>query len=148
MKPAHSDGTAVALRRELRRLEDERQELFARLAKLESERTDHAVELFTMAAHELHTPLQSLLLGTDSILQRLHAAGDELPRDWLIERVSLQQRTVEHLGQLMRSLLSVAQLRAGTLTIARQRVDLLALAQAVVAAHADALEWAGCATAI
>jgi signal transduction histidine kinase len=147
MESPRSDDGVAALRRELTRLESERAELFARLAQLESERTERAVELFTMAAHELHTPLQSLLLGTDSILHRLQTS-DIVPRQWLLDRVALQQRTVMRLGELMRSLLSIAQLRAGTMPVTRQPVDLRGVAQAVVQCHAEALDWAGCPTTI
>src|SRR5437588_600908 len=118
-----SDSETAALEQELARIEEERGEMFERLRQLESERTEQAVELFTMAAHELHTPLQSLLLGTDSLLQRLSAGTEGASREWLIERITQQQHTLVRLGQLIRSLLSVGQLRAGTISVAHERVD-------------------------
>lgn len=148
MTTASSDRSVAALEQELARLEGERRELFARLAQLESERTDRAIELFTMAAHELNTPLQSLLLGTDSVLQRLSASADEVSRDWLIERITRQQHTMARLSELVRSLLNVAQLRAGAMVVTREEVDLAALTRELVARNADELQWAGCSVAI
>src|SRR5258707_13456345 len=140
-----SDSDTMALERDLARVEKERGEMFERLGQLESERTERAVELFTMAAHELHTPLQSLLLGTDTILQRLGGSADGVPREWLIERIGQHQRTLIRLADVIRSLLSVAQLRAGTMVVAHERVDLASLVREVVERNAEELAWAGCA---
>ncbi|MCU1278712.1 MAG: sensor signal transduction histidine kinase [bacterium] len=148
MAKRSDDSELRALERELARAEAERAEMFQRLRELEIERTDRAMELFTMAAHELHTPLQSLLVGTDSLLLRLNGTADELPREWLIDRISQQQRTLVGVAELMQSLLSVAQLRAGTLPVAREPVDIAEVARAVVARHADELAWARCAVAV
>ncbi|MCU1276819.1 MAG: sensor signal transduction histidine kinase [bacterium] len=143
-----SDSDVRALERELARVEAERAEMFERLRQLETENTDRAMELFTMAAHELHTPLQSLLVGTDSMLLRLEATADEVPREWLLERIAQQQRTLVGVAELMRTLLSVAQLRAGTLAVVRETVDLAKVARDVVARHTDELAWARCAIAV
>src|SRR2546430_15897827 len=87
-------ATPAAMKRELTRLSEERHELFSRLVELESERTQQTMELFTMAAHELRTPLQSLMMATDMMLTRVRGTADELSRQWLMEHLEMQERTL------------------------------------------------------
>jgi signal transduction histidine kinase len=137
-------ATPASLKRELARLTDERHELFGRLVELESERTQQTMELLTMAAHELRTPLQSLMMATDMMLTRVRGSADELSRQWLMEHLEMQERTLSRMEELMQSWLLAPQLRAGTLPMAEERIDLAELVQKIVARHACELEWAGC----
>lgn len=135
----------AALERELARLGAERLELFARLSQLESERTDYTLELMTMAAHELRTPLQSLMLSTDLMLERARGTADEVGRAWLVKQLELQEGVLARLQALTESWLLTPQLRAGTLPTHHETFDLAELVRAVMERHADALAWARCA---
>ncbi len=145
MTPDQSTVTLASLEREVARLTEERHELFARLAELEAERTAQTMELFTMAAHELRTPLQSLLMSTDLMVSRLQGHADELARDWLLDHLRRQQATLKRLEELMSAWLCAPQLRAGTLPVVHERVDLATVVGDVVARHAEEMSWAGCA---
>jgi signal transduction histidine kinase len=136
--------TSADLQRELERLTEERHELFARLVELESERTAQTMELLTMAAHELRTPLQSLVMGTDLMLTRMRGTTDELAREWLISHLETQARTLERMQELMQSWLCAPQLRAGTLPSVSEHIDLSELVRQTVARHNSDLAWAGC----
>jgi signal transduction histidine kinase len=144
MSPDRSPETVESLEREVARLTEERHELFARLAELEAERTAHAMELFTMAAHELRTPLQSLLMSSDLMVGRIEGHAGELTPDWLLDQLRRQQTTLKRLEELMASWLCAPQLRSGTLPIVHQSVDLALVVGDVVSRHADELTWAGC----
>lgn len=129
---------------EVARLTAERRELFARLAELESERTTQAMELFTMAAHELRTPLQSLLMTTDLMLSRMQSASGEVPREWLLAHLKIQEGALGRLQSLMDAWLAAPQLRAGTLPTVSEPLDLAELVRAQVTRYASDLAWAGC----
>jgi signal transduction histidine kinase len=137
-----SDGELEA---QLAELTEERRELFARLATVESERADYTLELFTMAAHELSTPLQSLLLSTDLMLSR---AGETPAGEWLAGHLETQRRTLLRLSTLLRSWLLAPQLRAGTLPVQREPFDLADLVRELVARQEDELSWAHCEVAL
>jgi signal transduction histidine kinase len=142
--PEEPAEAVAALERELARLAEERKELFARLAELESERSDHAMELFIMAAHELRTPLQSLVLGNELMLARIRSGSTELGRDWLASHLETQQHVLQRLEELMESWLVAPQLRAGTLPSVVEALDLAVLVRDVVDRNSDELTWAGC----
>lgn len=122
----------------------ERRALSARLASVESERADYAIEVFTMAAHELSTPLQSLLMATDLMVKRVGSADHPLSREWLAGRLDTQQRTLVRLGALLRSWLIVPQVRAGTLPVQLETCDLADLFRELIARQEDELTWARC----
>ena len=52
-----------------------------------------------MAAHELHTPLQSLLIGTDSMLTRLRATRRRGAARLADRALAMQQRTLSRIGR-------------------------------------------------
>lgn len=132
------------LEAEIAQLTSERHELFARLARLESERADYTIEVFTMAAHELSTPLQSLLMATDSMVQRLGRADLPLAREWLARQLDTQQRTLVRLVALLRAWLIAPQLRAGTLPVQLEPCDLADLVRELLDRQQDELTWARC----
>jgi signal transduction histidine kinase len=139
-----SEPSVAAMERELRRMTEERHELFARLAQLEAERAAQTLELLTMAAHELRTPLQSLLMGTDLMVTRVQNSAEECARDWLLSHLQRQQMTLKRLEQLMESWLCAPEVRRGTLPVVRERLDLAEAVRTVVARYGDDIDWAGC----
>jgi signal transduction histidine kinase len=136
--------TLAQMERELTRMADERQELFGRLAMVESERTAQIMELFTMAAHELQTPYQSLMLGTELMLKRAEGSADEIPREWIVGHLRRQQGTLGRIEQLVKSWLLAPKLHAGTLAVVNERIDLAEVVRTVVARYESDLAWAGC----
>jgi signal transduction histidine kinase len=136
--------TVAELEAQLATLSADRQELFARLAELEAERTTQTMELFVMAAHELRTPLQSLIMGTDLVVDRIEGSADEVPRQWLLTHLHTQQRTLSRLQELMESWMTAPMVRANTLPATRQRFDLAELVREVVKRHTNDLAWAQC----
>jgi signal transduction histidine kinase len=139
-----STPTREELERELARLAEERHELFARLVELESERTQQTIELFTMAAHELRSPLQSLVMGTDLMVDRVRESADELSPRWLLGHLERQQMTLTQMGGLMESWLRSPSVRAGTMPSAVEQGDLADMVRLVVARYDSQLAWAGC----
>jgi signal transduction histidine kinase len=135
--------TFAEMEREMKRMADERRELFERLAVVESERTAQIMELFTMAAHELQTPYQSLMLGTELMLKRAGSA-DEISRDWLVCNLRRQQGTLGRIEQLVKSWLLAPKLQAGTLAVTNETIDLAELVETVIARYESDLAWAGC----
>jgi signal transduction histidine kinase len=147
MRLDESPSNVEELEREVVRLSEDRHELFSRLIEVESERTAQTMELLTMAAHELRTPLQSLVMGTDLMVDRLRGGGggdDDATRKWLLDHLARQQATLGRMQELMRSWLSAPQLRAGTLPAVSERLDLAELVRQVVERYETELAWAGC----
>jgi signal transduction histidine kinase len=136
--------TVAALERELEALGAERREMFARLAQLESERANNAFELFVMAAHELGTPLSTMVLTNELILARVRGTADELPREWVIQQLEMQDAVVRRMQAMMQLWLVVPQLRAGTLPTLLESFDLSELVADAVERHREELAWAGC----
>ena len=126
-------------------LAGERREMFARLAELESERADHAFELFVMAAQELGTPLSTMVLTNELLLGRVRGSADELPQQWLVEQLEMQQAVVRRMQAMMQLWLVVPQLRAGTLPTLLETFDLAELVADAVERHREELAWARCA---
>ena len=144
MSPDEPVPTRDELLRELARVAEERHELFARLVELESERTRQTMELFTMAAHELRTPLQSLVLATDLMLGRVAGSADELSREWLVGHLQRQHDTLTRMELLMTSWLNASAARAGTLPSQLVRGDLAEIVRQVVDRYESQLTWSGC----
>jgi signal transduction histidine kinase len=136
--------TVAALERELETLAGERRAMFARLAELESERANHAFELFVMAAHEIGTPLSKMVLTNELILGRVRGTADELPREWLVKQLETQEAVVRRMQAMMQLWLVVPQLRAGTLPTVFEAFDLSELVADAVERHREELAWAGC----
>ena len=137
-------GTLEELQAELTRIGRERKELFARLARLEAERTGQAMELFTMAAHELRSPLQALIMTNDLLVERVAGSADETPREWLLAHLHAQLTALDRLHALIDTWSAAPMLRAGELATTPQLFDLADLVRDLVGRHANDLSWAGC----
>jgi signal transduction histidine kinase len=131
------------LEEEVAQLAQDRRELFARLAAVESERAKHIIA-FAMAAHEISSPLQSLTLATDLMFDRITGSADESPRAWLLDHLEQQQRSLGRLHDLLRTWLIAPELQAGRLVGRAQPGDLADRVRAAIGRLAGDFEWAGC----
>ncbi|HMA34494.1 MAG TPA: hybrid sensor histidine kinase/response regulator [Chloroflexia bacterium] len=141
-------GRALQVRQLRRQVAAQQAALERHAAELESmveERTREAQQalrirdhFLSIAAHELKTPMTSIL-GAAQLLQRRDAADGFLnPRDVRTLRILVQQTLRLH--RLIISLLDLSRLQTGQLTIERQVVDLAALARRVVEEMGTAFE--------
>src|SRR5947199_7715994 len=107
----------IAFNRMAERLETSRRELEDQNRRLrESERAKS--ELVSVVAHELRTPLASVLGFTTVLLQR--DVNDEQRREYL----NIIEAQARRLGALVNDFLDVQRLEEGNLSIARELVDI------------------------
>ncbi len=111
-----------------------------REAQLAIQRRD---ELFSMAAHELKTPLASLELHIAGLL-RLLERGEVPSRERLIGKLQRTRVQVGRLTSLIHELLDVSRAVSGRLPIERRDVDLGELTGAVLGRFQEAAAAAGC----
>ena len=114
-------------------LENERAVLLAReqTARLEAQEAVRVRDAFlSIAAHELKTPLTTLLGTTDQAQRRAARHGSATERDQRALGIIAEQ--ARRLAQLLDDLLDVSRLESGQLTIERVPLDLGALARRVV----------------
>ncbi len=147
-QPAPSNDDDLVAR--LRRAESERDTLAAQLGAVRAAaegRPGDALRnaFFAAASHELRTPLQSIALQLALLIRRVHDTADEVPREWLLDRLDRSQQTVKQMQRLIEGLLNLSELAEGRMALRRAEVDLGALAENVVRAAHEALAWAGCA---
>jgi signal transduction histidine kinase len=120
--------------------------LRARVVELEgaaqgNEKTVSTV--FATLAHELRSPLQSLILNVGICSDRLARAGEPAPT-WLVEKLEKQGRIARRLKLLIDTFLNFGQIAAGHLQLEPEPVDLGELATDVVRRSAEDLAWARC----
>ncbi|MEA2642062.1 MAG: hypothetical protein QOF51_3456 [Chloroflexota bacterium] len=88
---------------------------------------------FSIAAHELRSPMTSLLASVQ-LLKRMTARTDALDPTLLDRRLAMVESQVQRLNRLTGQLLDVTRMVTGKLTIAPQPTDLAALTCEVVQA--------------
>jgi signal transduction histidine kinase len=121
--------------------------LEARVAELEGaeQGNENTVStVFATLAHELRSPLQSLILNIDVCADRVARAGGEQAPAWLVEKLEKQGRIATRLKLLIDTFLNVGQIAAGHLQLEPEPVDLGDLVTDVVRRLADDLAWAHC----
>jgi signal transduction histidine kinase len=87
-------------------------------------------EFLSIAAHELKTPLTSLRLAEQTLLRRINQ-GVTPDLDAMERSLSLVDRQVNRLTDLVTDLLETVRLQAGTLRLDRKPTDLVELVSAV-----------------
>ncbi len=92
-------------------------------------------EFLSIAAHELMTPVASLLLTVQTILEGLDRQPPDL--EFLRGRAVAGERQAVRLGRLVNELLDVSRIRAGRLELIRADMDLAAAVHAVVGRFRD-----------
>jgi signal transduction histidine kinase len=121
-------------------------QLRARVAELEGAARGHedtVSTVFATLAHELRSPLQSLVLNIGICADRVSRSGAEGPV-WLVEKLEKQGRIATRLKLLIDTFLNVGQIAAGHLQLEPEPVDLGELVTDVVRRAADDLVWARC----
>lgn len=98
-------------------------------------------EFIAIAAHELRTPITSLLLQLDAFTLKGRA---EPSGDGIALYTARMQRQIGRLRRLVEELLDVSRMRGGRLNLSKETLDLEALVRDVVDALAHDLERAGC----
>lgn len=115
------------------RAQHERAELFAQ-AEIARAEAENAVQIrdqfFSVAAHELKTPLTSLL-GNVQLLQR-RAARDGFLQERNQRAFSVVVAQTERLQKMVEALLDVTRLETGHLSLHRTPLDLAALVQQII----------------
>jgi PAS domain S-box-containing protein len=102
-----------------------------RAARREAENALRARELFlSVAAHELKTPLTSIMGQAQLFLRRAEREGQLSERDLrALRTINLQ---VSRLNKIVLSLLDISRIESGQLSIERSSVDLCALMRQVI----------------
>jgi signal transduction histidine kinase len=100
--------------------------------------------LMAVLSHELRLPVHALNFSLGVCLDRLRGSN-EVPRAWLEEKLTRQQKAVWRLRHLIDTYLDVAQISTGRLRLELEPVDLRELTQDAVTRMSDDLSWAGCA---
>ncbi len=101
-------------------------------------------EFLAVASHELNTPMTSLVL----ILQALVQRHRELSPDRAYELTKVAERQAGRLTRLIGELLDVTRIERGTLSLVRERIDLADLIREDVARFTPELEKARCTVSI
>jgi signal transduction histidine kinase len=107
-------------------------------------RTGLQHSFLAVASHELRTPIQAIRLNVGMMRTRVEGTADELPRQWLVDRLQRTQRLVDQMARLVDGLLNMAEISSGHLQLRREELDLSALARDVVADAEERLRWARC----
>jgi PAS domain S-box-containing protein len=89
-------------------------------------------EFFTLASHELKTPLAALALNTDVLARAFDSLGPSSPPQSEAKRVKRMSLQVRRFGELIERLLDVSSIVAGHLEINIEEVDLVALSREVI----------------
>jgi signal transduction histidine kinase len=88
--------------------------------------------LLSLAAHELKTPLTSLLLRTQKLAKSLRDDDAPSPTAHPAHNADVLVRLVKRIGRLVDDLLDVSRMTAGELRLDREDVDLARLVREVV----------------
>lgn len=100
--------------------------------------------LLSMVSHELRTPLATISMSVDTSIRRIEGSADELPKEWLIQRLEKAKKAVSRTDRLIHTFLGVSQICTGRLVPDTREVDLTALVKSVVHELSDELGWARC----
>jgi PAS domain S-box-containing protein len=101
-------------------------------------------EFISIAAHDLRSPLGSLLLQIQVVMRRMAASNGVVPFDWVRSRVEAMERQVRRFSALLDSLLDVSLMDAGWLRLALEDMDFAALTREVASRFDEVLRTAGC----
>lgn len=94
-------------------------------------------EFLAVAAHELRTPLTTLLLQVQTIRRWTRPGASGVAPELVHEKLISSEKQVRRLVRLIEEMLDMSRMHGGRLTLACEDTDLAALAEEVVARHAD-----------
>jgi PAS domain S-box-containing protein len=102
-------------------------------------------DFLSVASHELRTPVTSLQLAVESVVQLLESGHlTSAPPEFIGSILEAAKRQSRRLEKLVEALLDVSRITAGRLELARERVDLAQLVAEVVAEVRDEAAAAEC----
>jgi PAS domain S-box-containing protein len=116
----------------------------ARLYRTSQEEVRLRDEFLSVASHELRTPVTSLQLAVQSLME----FGTSPPIDFLANALRSAERSSRRLGKLVDALLDVSRIQAGKLALEREELDLAQLARDTAASLEKELTRAGCALTV
>ena len=115
-------------------------------------RTEEALrardEFLAIASHELRTPIASVQLAVQGLLEGVYTAAPPCESDPITKPLRSLERQTRRLGKLVGDMLGVAQIKAGQLEIVLAEVDLVEVARAAVVELASAASRARCQVSI
>ncbi len=101
-------------------------------------------EFFSIASHELKTPITSLKLQLQLLMRMIKKAPKEpIVASSLEERLDVLNRQSDRLDRLVDNLLDVSRIRSGKLTLERELVNVSALVREVAARFAEQAKVSG-----
>ncbi len=89
-------------------------------------------EFLSVAAHELRTPISSILLQTQSLIEKLR--NDKAPSEEVVDRLGSVERAANKLNKLIQELLEISRMTNPTATKLK-RLDLCEVVREVIARH-------------
>ena len=102
-------------------------------------------DFLSVASHELRTPITSLQLAVDSVIQLLESGHlASAPPEFLGSILDAARRQSRRLEKLVEDLLDVSRIGAGRLELKRERIELAHIAAEVVAQVRDEAAAAEC----
>ncbi|MDB4970921.1 MAG: sensory box histidine kinase [Myxococcales bacterium] len=100
-------------------------------------------EFLSVASHELKTPLTSLKLQVQSLMEMPPAIADPAEAKRLQSSFALTERQVRRLERLVTNLLDVSRIAIGRFALASQEVDLVVLVKDVIAQFSAEIQRGG-----
>jgi signal transduction histidine kinase len=107
------------------------------------ELAEAAERRLTFLAHELRSPLASVVLRLGSLIMAAEQ-GQSVPSDTLMPGLNGLKRLIDRLTVLIDSLLDLSRMQRGQLLLAREPIDLVAVAQDVAARLGEQVQLAAC----
>jgi PAS domain S-box-containing protein len=104
-------------------------------------------EFLSIASHELKTPLTSLQLQIDYVLESGRAGKPPLD-ERTTRRLGVAARQIRRLGLLVEELLEVSRIQTGRMTVQREALDLAEVARDLAARFEQSAAQAGCALSV
>ena len=102
-------------------------------------------DFLSVASHELRTPVTSLQLAVQSVVQLLESGHlEDAPPEFIGSILEAAKRQSRRLEKLVEALLDVSRITAGRLELAREKVDLVQVVAEVVAGVRDEAAAAEC----
>jgi signal transduction histidine kinase len=115
-----------------------------RLERAVQEAKRAADTVLSMVSHELRTPLATISMSLDTSMRRIDGSADELPRNWLLQRLEKAKKAVLRTDRLIHMFLGASMIQIGRLVPESQDADARDIVTSVVNALADDSSWAGC----
>ncbi len=115
-----------------------------RLYREEQEAVRRRDDFLSIAAHELKTPLTSLQLHLQGLLNQTRPGAKELPPERLATRLESANLQTQRMGKLVNELLDISRIAQGQLLAELEPVDLVQVVRGVAERSRESLTRAEC----